>query len=226
MAYLITIDGLDGSGKETQARLLTESLQKEGYNVRTLSFPMYGTPGAQGVELYLHGGLGGKPEDTNAYAASMLFGYDRYLSYRTDWAEDCRRDDTVIVFNRYTTANAVHQLSKLPRAEWDAFLAWLWDFEFTKLGLPMPDRILYLEMTPAISHRLIDGRTAETGRQKDIHETDAHHLENSYAAALYAAEKLAWTRIRCYEGDEPRPIADIHAEIREKIFPYLPRLHK
>ncbi len=217
MGLFITLDGLDASGKETQSALLCAALRDRGFRVRELSFPMYGEKSAVPVELYLGGALGDKPEDTNAYAASTFFSVDRYISYRTDWKRDIDDPDTIVISNRYTTANAVHQLSKLPRTQWENFLAWLWDFEFVKLGLPRPDLILYLEMRPDISMRLLDRRSGETGRKKDIHEKSADHLINSYEAALYASDTLGWNRIRCFDDDAPRPIADIHREIMETV---------
>ena len=213
MGRLITIDGLDASGKETQSALLCAALRERGYRVRELSFPMYGEKSAVPVELYLGGALGDNPEDTNAYAASTFFSVDRYISYRTDWCRDLADPDTVIVTNRYTTANAVHQLAKLPEAEWDGFLSWLWDYEFDKLRLPRPDAVLYLELTPALSRRMIAARSAQTGRAQDIHEKDATHLDRSDEAALYASDRLAWNRIRCYEGDAMRSRQSIHDEI-------------
>lgn len=226
MGLFITIDGLDGSGKGTQSDLLTNWLREQGYRVKELSFPCYGEKSAVPVEMYLHGELGSRPEDTNAFAASVFFSVDRYLSYRTDWKKDAEDPDTIIISNRYTTANAVHQLSKLPKDRWEDFLSWLWDFEFGRLGLPKPDVILYLEMLPEISMRLVDHRSAATGQKKDIHELSADHLTKSYEAALYASEKLGWTKLRCFDGDEPRKIEDIQGEIRDIIAPYLKKAQK
>ncbi len=217
MGLFITLDGLDASGKETQSARLCSALRDRGYRVRELSFPMYGEKSAVPVELYLGGALGDNPEDTNAYAASTFFSVDRYISYRTDWMRDIAEPDTIVVSNRYTTANAVHQLSKLPKEQWEDFLSWLWDFEFTKLGLPTPDLILYLEMLPEISMRLLANRTDQTGRTQDIHEKSRDHLTKSYEAALYAAEHLGWTKIRCFAGEEPRTIDDIHREIMDAV---------
>lgn len=221
MSKLIAIDGLDGSGKGTQTAILCDWLRKKGFKVKELSFPCYGTKGAVPVEVYLHGELGDDPEDTNAYAASTFFSVDRYISYRTDWINDANDENTVIVCNRYTTANAVHQLSKLPRDMWEPFLSWLWDFEFEKLGLPKPDLVLYLALPPALSMRLVDRRAEATGAVKDIHELSKDHLEKSYAAAMYAAERLHWTTVRCHTGDAIRPIDDISEEIFAQVAPML-----
>ena len=133
MGKFIAIDGLDGSGKGTQSEKLVAQLLKDGKKVKILSFPMYESESSTFVKMYLDGKLGDKPSDTNAYTASMFFACDRYISYATDWKKDIEDPDTYVVANRYTTANAVHQLSKLPEDEWEEFLKWLWDFEFTKL---------------------------------------------------------------------------------------------
>mgnify|MGYP004659377597 CR=1 FL=1 len=218
----IVLDGLDGSGKETQTGLLQQALLAEGRQVRVFSYPRYGTPGAAAAEFYLRGGLGQRPEDTGAYAASVLFAVDRYLSYRTEWEELYQNGSSVILANRFTTANAVHHMSKLPRAEWDGFLSWLWELEFEKLAMPLPDLILYLELPPQVACRMVEQRSSETGRKKDIHEMDAGYLSRCYEAALYASDKLGWTLIRCEDGDRMRPRGEIHREIAEKVKACLP----
>ncbi len=215
MGRFIVIDGLDGSGKETQAILLRDALLQRGIKVRLLSFPCYDSESSAFVKMYLSGKLGTRPDDTNAYAASSFFAADRYISYRTDWKEAYDDPDTVIIANRYTTANAVHQLAKLPEDAWFEFLDWLWDYEFKRLGIPMPSDIIYLEMKPEISMKLIAMRAAETGREIDIHEADAAFLENSYRAALFASKVLRWNQISCYRGDLPISRQEIHSRIME-----------
>ena len=213
MGRFIVIDGLDGSGKETQSLLLKEHLQGLGYKVRYLSFPCYDSDSSLFVRMYLNGQLGSHPEDTNAYAASSFFAADRYLSYRTDWKKDIDDPDTIVVANRYTTANAVHQLSKLPECEREGFLAWLWDFEFNKLGLPAPDLVLYLELPPKLSLSLVKSRSDTTGQKMDIHELDTAYMDKCYEAALYSCKSLGWKQIKCYNGDVIRTREDIAEEI-------------
>ena len=213
MARLIAIDGLDGSGKGTQAALLKDYLAQTGRAARLLSFPTYQEPASSLVNLYLAGGLGDAPGDTGPYAASAFFACDRYVSFRTDWRADYEKPDGIIIANRYTTANAVHQLSKLPKEQWDDFLAWLWDFEFEKLSLPAPDDVIYLEVPPEVSAALIDQR----GNEKDIHEKNQQFLENSYQAALFCAEKLNWTQIKCTRDGKMRSREEIFEEIRRSL---------
>lgn len=213
MGKLIVIEGLDGSGKGTQAALLAEHLRDKGCRVREISFPDYASDGSVLVRMYLNGELGGSPDATNAYAASMFYAADRYVSYRTDWEKDYLDSETIVIANRYTTANAYHQLAKLPLDQWDAFLTWLWDFEFSRLGLPKPDAVIALSMRPEVSRALIEKRCVETGVKKDIHEADKEYLERCYTALHYVAEAEGWHLLECAEGEAPHPIPVIQQKI-------------
>ena len=148
MGKLIVIEGLDGSGKATQSKLLAAALEQQGRPVRQISFPNYASNASWPVRMYLAGEFGPKPEDVNAYAASVLYAVDRFASYRKDWA-DFYRDGGILIADRYTTSNAVHQCSKLPRTAWDGYLDWLFDLEYQKIGIPKPDAVFYLEHSRA-----------------------------------------------------------------------------
>ena len=213
MGKLIVIEGLDGSGKGTQAARLAEYLRGKGYRVREISFPDYESEGSVLVKMYLDGKLGENPDDTNAYAASMFYAADRYVSYRTDWEKDYLDPDTVVIANRYTTANAYHQLSKLPRDRWEGFLSWLWDFEFTRLGLPHPDAVVALSMRPEVSRALIEKRCVETGVKKDIHEADSDYLERCYDALHYVSDVQGWHLLECAENGVPYTIPVMQEKI-------------
>lgn len=197
MGRMIVIEGLDGSGKTTQGNLLAQYLRGRGIPMRPLSFPDYGSQGCTLVDMYLRGDLGKDPDDINGYAASMFYAADRYISYTTDWRRDYENPDTVIVATRYTTANAYHQLAKLPRQQWESFLCWLYDFEYVKLGLPAPDDVVLLSMAPALSSACVEKRSKETGIKKDIHELDADYLARCHGAAQYAASQGGWKIIDC-----------------------------
>ena len=219
MSYFIVLEGLDGSGKGTQTELLKNRLEAEGHRVRLLDFPNYSSEGCTLVRMYLDGKLGSDPDDTNAYAASMFFAADRYVSYVTSWKEDYMRDDTVIIANRFTTANSYHQLSKMPESEWDSFLDWLWDFEFGKLGLPHPDKVILLDMPESISSTMVKHRSEETGRKMDIHETHIDYLARCRKAASYVAKKCGWNVISCANDDmtAPRSREDIAEDVYKAV---------
>lgn len=215
MSLFVSIDGVDGSGKGTQSELLYNSLISKGKDARLLSFPTYDDIASAAVKLYLGGKLGNNPSDTNAYAASVFFAVDRYISFRNDWGKDYKKENGIIIANRYTTANAVHQISKLPQEQWDSFLDWLWDFEFNKLGLPKPDKVVYLQMPPEVSLSLINSRALSTHVEKDIHEKDSDFIKKSYEAAMYVSQKLGWSIVHCCKGNELRTKEDIHNEIMD-----------
>lgn len=213
---LIVIEGLDGSGKATQAKRLAEALAAEGRKVRQITFPDYASDSSALVKMYLGGRFGTHPDDVNAYAASAFYSVDRFASYKTDWGA-FYRGGVVVVADRYTTSNAVHQCSKLPPDQWEAFLAWLFDFEYTKIGIPSPDQVVYLEVDPAVSQRLMTGRYQGDEARKDIHEKDFEYLARSQRAAAWCAAHLGWARVACCQGAEMRPIGAIHADVLKAV---------
>ena len=208
---LIVIEGLDGSGKATQAKRLTEALVEKGIPVREVSFPDYGSDSSALVRMYLSGQFGTDPQDVNAYAASSFFAVDRFASYKKDWCRDYARG--VVIADRYTTSNAVHQCSKLPKEQWEDFLNWLFDFEYKKLGIPAPDRVIYLNVDPAVSQALMTARYRGDENKKDIHERDIAYLRHSREAAAYCAEKLGWETVDCCRDGQMRSIEDIHKDV-------------
>ena len=215
MSKFIVLEGLDGSGKKTQSQILYDSLKAAGKDAMLLSFPNYGTPACAPVEEYLGGAYGNDPGNVNCYAASTFYAVDRYSSFKLSWEKECK-SGTVMISNRYTTANAIHQLAKLPEDKRDEFLDWLYDLEFVRLGLPAPDVTLFLDVPTEISLSLIEKR----GEKKDIHET-ADHLAKAREAALYTAEKWNWKRIECVSEGKLLSIEEISARISEVLKPYL-----
>ena len=213
---LIVIEGLDGSGKATQAKLLAEELRQQGREVRQISFPNYDSDSSALIKMYLSGAFGSKPDDVNAYAASSFFAVDRYAGYKSDWGAFYDRGGIVIA-DRYTTSNAVHQCSKLPQDQWDTYLDWLFRFEYEQLGIPAPDQVIYLQADPAVSQKLMTARYHGDEGKKDIHESDLEYLHRSRLAAEYCAEKLGWKTISCTEADEMRTVEEIHRDIQKYL---------
>lgn len=209
---LIVLEGLDGSGKATQAKLLAENLKAQGKQVKEITFPDYASDSSALVKMYLAGQFGDKPDDVNAYAASSFYAVDRYASYKKDWGK-FYNDGGVIIADRYTTSNAVHQCSKLPPEQWESFLNWLFDYEFRLLGLPAPDRVIYLQVDPAVSQKLMTGRYRGDESKKDIHEGNLAYLQRSREAAEYCSRALGWKEIRCCHQGAMRSIASIQEEI-------------
>jgi dTMP kinase len=214
---LIIIEAGDGSGKATQTRALYEHLLADGHRVHRIEFPDYEADSSMLVRMYLRGDFGGHAEDVNAFAASTFFAVDRYASFRMKWKKFYDAGD-IILADRYTTSNMVHQAVKLTDAkERDEFLDWLWDLEFTKMGLPVPDRVVFLNMDPAIADRLIAARAQETGQAKDIHEKDADYLHRCHQAYVVLAQKYGWSQVKCDQAGQLRSIEAIHAEVYQAI---------
>lgn len=211
---LIVLDGLDGSGKGTQSELLVKALQERGVPARLVSFPTYDEDSSAMIRSYLAGQFGSRPEDVNCYAASVFYAIDRFAGFRRYWREAYENGE-IIVANRYTTANMVHQMSKLPETQWDPYLSWLAEFEYEKMEIPRPDLVIYLDMPIEVSQRLLSGRYQGDESKKDIHERDPRYLEHCRAAALYAARHQGWKRILCADGKEPLGIDTIHALVME-----------
>ncbi len=216
MGKLIVIEGLDGSGKSTQLELLEKNLKAAGVDCKTVSFPDYDNPSSTLVKMYLSGEFGKKPEDVNAYAASVFYTVDRYASFKANWGEYYNSGKTVIA-GRYTTSNAIHQASKLPPESWEDFLSWLYDFEYSKIGIPKPDKVIFLDMPIQVSQKLLTKRYNGDNSKKDIHESDTEYLERCRQAALFTAEFSGWERIPCSRNGEARSIEDISKDVLDCV---------
>ncbi|MBQ7718443.1 MAG: thymidylate kinase [Clostridia bacterium] len=211
----IVLEGTDSSGKQTQTELLYEYMKQKGKNVRKIAFPDYDSASSALVKMYLSGEFGKSADSVSPYAASSFYAVDRYASYKRDWGEFLKNGGTVIA-DRYTTSNMIHQCAKLKtEAEKEAFLDWVSDFEYVKLGLPKPDKVIFLNMPPDAARRLMSGRANKiTGKEAlDIHEADPEYMKRSYQNAVYVAKKRGWSEIMCAEGGTIRSIEEIHKEI-------------
>lgn len=214
---LIIIEAGDGCGKATQTKLLYDRLNQAGYKVKKVEYPDYESPACTPVKMYLQGEFGGHVDDVNAYAASVLFAVDRYASYRMKWKKDYE-EGTIILADRYTTSNMVHQAVKIEDSKMrDEFLSWLWDIEFTKMGLPVPDKVIFLNMPPDISNKLIDNRAKKDNRKKDIHEQDKNYLEKCYEVYQEMANRYDWDIVECAKDNQLRTIEEIHEDVWQKI---------
>lgn len=202
MGKLIVIDGLDGSGKSTQLARVGEYLSHDGIPYKQICFPDYDKPASTLVKMYLAGDFGTRAEDVNAYAASSFYAVERYASYKQYWEPDYM-SGKLILTARYTTSNAIHQMSKLPKDRWDEYLAWLSAYEYERMGLPRPDLVLFLDMPLDISQKLLEQRYEGNSAKKDLHERDLRYLEQCRETALYAAKQQNWQVISCGENGTP-----------------------
>ncbi len=212
MGRLLVLEGLDGSGKSTQTERLREALRSAGETVRQIKLPDYDAPSSTLVRQYLAGDFGKDPNAVNAYATSSFYAVDRVASFLLDWKKDYDAG-SLILADRYTTSNPIYQMTKLPKEEWDAYLAWVEDYEFGKLALPRPDRVIFLDMPVEVSQKMMTLRYEGDEGKKDVHESNVQFLNACREAALYTAERWNWSVIRCWEGEEPRTIDAIAADV-------------
>ena len=210
---LIVFEGTDGSGKSTQFRALCDRAARSGHSFQKLVFPQYSEPSSALIRMYLGGEFGSHPGDVNPYAASSFYAVDRYASFKKVWGTFYQSGGLVLT-DRYTTSNAVHQTGKLPESEWEDFLRWLFDFEYGKLGLPEPSLVLYLDMPTEQAVENLRRRERETHTTGDIHEVDTAYLARCRRVAHKAAELCGWEKIACVDGaGKLRRPEEIHREI-------------
>ena len=216
MGKLIVIEGTDGSGKSTQFKLLTDRLNRENVSFQKIVFPQYSEPSSALIRMYLGGEFGGSPADVNAYAASAFYAVDRYASYKKVWGA-WYENGGLIVSDRYTTSNAVHQASKEPEETRGEFLKWLYEFEYDRLGLPRPDLTIYLDVPTDFTEKMMRSREAATNTHADIHEQDLAYLATCRRMGKAAAAFYNWTVIECVRDGAMRSIEDIHEEIYRHV---------
>lgn len=213
---LIVVEGVDSSGKETNTKFIYDFLVSLGENVKKISFPNYESDASSLVKMYLGGEFGNNPSDVNAYAASSFYAVDRYASFKKDWGNF----NGIVVADRYVTSNMVHQASKIEDIyEKNEFLKWLDDFEYNKLGLPRPDKTIFLNMPVWATMKLMEERknkiTGET--KKDIHEKNQKYLELSYSNAMYIAKRYNWNIVNCTESDRIKSLNEIQEELKKIV---------
>ena len=196
---LFVIEGLDGCGKSTQLEMLKS---KTGDNTRFISFPNYDSASGEIIKDYLSGRFAEENGKAGAYTASSFYAVDRYISYKTDWEKDYQAGKTIIAA-RYTSSNAIYQMTKLDRAQWDEYLSWLEDYEYDKFGIPRPDKVVFLDMPIEVSQKLLSSRYGGNEEKKDIHEKNVDFLKACREAALYTAKKKGWFILPCSDGENP-----------------------
>lgn len=213
---LIVVEGSDGCGKQTQVDKLFDRLKQAGENVEKVTFPDYASNSSALVKMYLKGEFGGDAAKVNPYAAATFYAVDRWASFTSSWGE-IYQEGAIIVADRYVMSNMAHQAVKISDAsEQEGFLEWLWDLEFVKFSLPIPDIIFFLDMPPQYSLELISRRKTKNPSDvaaKDIHEKNSAYLSAVYQSYLLASKKYGWERINCVDRSGIRPVEDIHNEI-------------
>lgn len=213
---LIILEGIDGSGKSSQYRRICERLGSDSIPFRQIVFPRYDKESSALIRLYLGGAFGSHPDDVNAYAASLFYAVDRYASFKDDWGTDYS-DGKLIIADRYTTSNIVHQGAKLPENELIDYFAWVSDLEYVKIGLPEPDKVFFLDVDLDISLRRMKKRQEKHHSSADIHEKDTGYLERCIKTARKACEYFGWTVIPCKIDGAERELIEKNDDIYHQL---------
>ena len=219
MGKLFVIDGTDGSGKQTQLEKLKQRLTQEKIEFKSVSFPNYESPSSSLVKIYLNGELSEDPKEISPYIASTFYAADRYITFKKEY-EEYYKNGGIILADRYTTSNMVHQAGKIKDdKEREKFLNWLWDFEFNLYGLPIPTEVFFLNMPTEYALKLMENRKNKITKEekKDIHERNQEHMKDAYNEACKLSKKYNWKEIKCVKDGKIRTIEDIHEEIYQEI---------
>jgi len=223
---LITVEGTDGCGKKTQVKRLYDYLKSKKHDVIIVSFPNYPSLSSGPVRMYLGGEFGESADCFNAYQASTMYAVDRMCTMKQ--LLSTLETDTIILFDRYTQSNMIHQASKIAdEHELDEFLEWLDNLEFNIMGLPRADKVIFLDVPVEISFKITGAREQmKIGEawNYDIHERDKKHLVDSYLAGKYVAQKYEWDVINCVgDGGGLKTVDEIHEMVKRVVKMILPK---
>jgi dTMP kinase len=217
-ARLVAIEGIDGSGKGTQAARLRDSLTRDGFSCGLIAFPRYSeTTFGRTIARYLNGEFGDL-QAAGPHFAALLYAGDRYESQPLISSELATRD--VLIFDRYVPSNLAHQAAKLPSGERAAFIEWLQSIEYGVYRLPRPDLVIYLDMPVRQAQQLIALKPARTYTTKraDLHESDGDYLGRT--ADVYSQlsqSDRTWKVVPCTSQDAVRAVDEIAAEIHDRV---------
>lgn len=216
MGKLIVVEGAcDGIGKSTQYTLLKERLIKDGNNVVSHHFPSYGEYQGVPVEKYLKGEFG-NIEDLSPYFINNLYAVDRAITWHSYLKKEYQ--NSIILLDRYTTSSLIYQSALIDDIEKrKEFIDYVISFEYEKLGIKEPDLVIFLEAPYDLVKKLRNERKVNDGIQNDIHEKNDEFMRKVYENALFVADYLKFSKIRCNDGDHMRSIEDIHNDIYKLI---------
>ncbi len=222
----IVFEGIDGSGKATQVKLLEKRLKREGYQTRRIDFPQYGTKSAGLIENYLNGKYG-SPEEVGPYRASVFYACDRYdASFKIKkWL----KKGIIVISDRYIGSNLGHQGGKIKgEKEKEKFIKWLYNLEYNIFEIPKPDITFILKTDPVISlklsHKITDKEKQKKrkvylgNKKKDLHE-NINHLRKALRSYLYITKRFPkeFRVIECIEKKKLLSPQDIHQKVWKMV---------
>lgn len=210
---LIVIEGAcDGIGKTTQYNLLKEYLKKEDQNIVSHHFPSYETYQAIPVEKYLRGEIG-NPNELSPYFINSLYAIDRAITWYTK-LKSLFEQGNIVLLDRYTTSSLIYQSALIEDLEEKKrFINYVLEYEFEKLELPKPDKVIFLYAPFDLVAKMRNERNQKEGVKLDIHEENEAFLRKVYDNALFVADYLKWDKVNCCTQNNLRSIDAIHKDI-------------
>lgn len=223
MGKLIVIEGsCDGVGKSTQYKMLMDRLindKKE--KITTHHFPSYGTYQGRAVEEYLKGNFG-KISNLSPYFVNSLYAQDRAITWNTGLKSEYNKGN-IILLDRYTTSSLIYQSTPIEdKKEKEEFINYVYDYEYNKLGVPVPDLVIFLHAPFEIIEELKKKRKNNDGVKNDIYERDFDFMKKVYDTSIDIATKFNWCFIDCSSNGKMKTPEEIHEEIykivKERIY--------
>ncbi len=197
---LIAVEGIDGSGKHTQAKLLEHSLQGLGHTVYSTGFPQYESWFGTMVGKFLNGDLG-PLESVDPHFSALLYAGDRFEAKGR--LEAALEQGKIVLVDRYIASNLAHQVARAVPEKRAEFLRWIEHLEYYIYGMPRENLILYLRVPPSQAQKLValKGERNYTSAKHDIQEDSLRHLED--AAEMYdmLSRSKPWATIQCYDSE-------------------------
>ncbi len=211
---LIVIEGAcDGIGKTTQYKLLKKYLEDKGYNVCSHHFPTYDSKQGKLTEYYLNGDFG-NPNDLSPYLVNSIYAVDRAITWK-DKLKDAYENGGIILLDRYTTSSLIYQSSLFNNEEdKKAFINYVTDYEYNKLGIKKPDKVIFLTADFDLVSSMRSKRKSNDGVKNDVYERDNKLMKRIYDNAMFVSDYLGFDTVKCDLNGSLRSIEDIHNEIK------------
>jgi dTMP kinase len=214
LGILIALEGIDGSGKGTQAARLCSRITHARKRAVLLSFPRYeATHFGSAIGDYLNGRFG-TLDQVSPYLASVLYAGDRFES--RDLLHDSLNENDIVLLDRYIASNSAHQAAKLSGTDRGELIEWIRTLEHQVFQLPYPDMVLLLDLPAHEARKLIAKKRARsyTNLDADLHEADVDYLERVRNVYLELASTVdRWETIECYLAGKVRSVDEINDEI-------------
>lgn len=217
---LIAVEGIDGSGKRTQVKLLAEALASRGHSVFSTGFPQYDSWFGKMVGQFLNGDLG-PLETVDPHFTALLYAGDRFEA--KSGLEAALRDGQIVIADRYIGSNLAHQTARVTPAARAGFITWIEHLEYNIYDLPREALVLYLRVPPRAAQQLVTRKSARsyTKVKKDIQEASLRHLTTASAIYDRLAQRANWATVECFDEKRRamRTPESISADVLAAVLP-------